>query len=113
MLSNEDPAPLAGGNRAGIECSEQQSHTTIDALTPVATPAIGASTLKRINAGARLPRDHAALARDLLAEGASVLNSWEREFLRNLDRFNELSQRRRRVLRQICRRIYAARVAWR
>jgi hypothetical protein len=95
---NRSPGPLAGGNRAGIECSEQKPYTAIYALTPAATPAIGASTLKRISAGARLPRDHAALARDLLAKGASVLNSWERDFLGGFYRFKDLSKKQRRIL---------------
>jgi hypothetical protein len=110
MLSNEGPAPLAGGNRVGIECPEQQFYTTIDALTPVATPSIGASTLMRVSAGGRLPRDHAALARDLLKIGFFSLTAWERDFLGSFSQFKDLSKKQWRVLRQICREIYAAQI---
>jgi hypothetical protein len=100
----------ASAAEVGTKCSEQQSDTTTNTPTPVATPATGALILKRISGGGPLPRDHAALASDLLPHGNGILNSWERGFLTSLRRFNELSRNQRRVLRQICRKIYAARI---
>ena len=69
--------------------------------------------LKRINGGRWLPRNHAVLARALLADTTSRLSRWECDFLASLERFSKLSPRQRWALRKICRRAYEVRIGWR
>jgi hypothetical protein len=104
------PGALAGATEASVECSEQPLDTTKTAGPPAATPAISTAVLKRINEGGRLPRNHAVLARALLADTTSRLSQWDRDFLASLERFNERSPRQCWALRKICRRAYEVRI---
>jgi hypothetical protein len=105
-------AECCTATEADIECSGQPLDTN-SAVAPAATPAISTEILKRINGGRWLPRNHAVLARALLADTTSRLSRWECDFLASLERFSKLSPRQRWALRKICRRAYEVRIGWR